>query len=85
MVRVGLLTNTPTSPVILRGDAMSDDRLKNIEDTVNDIHRRLFIDNGNPCIQTRINKHEAIINVIAWATGTACAAAIIALVGLVIR
>lgn len=39
------------------------DRLTRIEGTVNDIHRRLFMDEpgGGPSIQTRLDRHDQSI------------------------
>jgi hypothetical protein len=40
--------------------------LSRIEGTVNEIHRRLFVDNGAPCIQTRINRLDGWLAVIRY-------------------
>lgn len=42
------------------------DALVRIENTVQDIHRRLFVDNGAPCIQTRINRLDGWLAVIRY-------------------
>lgn len=60
------------------------DQLRRIESTVADIHRRLFQDNGQPCIQTRIDRHDQAIGVLRWLAGTAAAAAIAVVVKLIL-
>ena len=41
------------------------------------IERRLFVDNGSPSIQTRLERHEMVIHALLWVvsvvTGTAIA------------
>lgn len=33
------------------------------------IHDRLFVDNGAPCVQTRLDRHDRIISLLTWAGG----------------
>lgn len=44
------------------------------------IERRLFVDNGTPSIQTRLERHEMVIHALLWvvsvAAGTAIAGAV---------
>ena len=51
------------------------------------IERRLFVDNGCPSIQTRLERHELVIRALLWVVsvvmGTAIAGAVSACVGLV--
>ena len=51
------------------------------------IERRLFVDNGSPSIQTRLERHEMVIHALLWVvsvvTGTAIAGAVSACVVLV--
>jgi len=54
--------------------ALHTQELKRIGDTVDDIHRRLFQDNGNPCIQTTIRKHDSVLKAIVWVVGVVFAA-----------
>ena len=42
------------------------DELKRIGNTVDDIHKRLFVDNGEPCLQSKIRAHGAVINALIW-------------------
>lgn len=37
-------------------------KLDKLDRTMNDIHHRLFIDNGSPSIQTRIDRHEQTLS-----------------------
>jgi hypothetical protein len=51
------------------------------------IERRLFVDNGSPSIQTRLERHELVIRALLWVVsvvmGTAIAGAVSACVVLV--
>lgn len=33
------------------------------------IYRGLFIDNGNPCHQTRLDRHDRILTAMIWVVG----------------
>lgn len=48
-------------------------KLDKLDRTMNDIHHRLFIDNGAPSIQTRLDRHEqtlANLTKMTWASIT---------------
>ena len=51
------------------------------------IERRLFVDNGSPSIQTRLERHDLVIRALLWVVsvvmGTAIAGAVSACVVLV--
>ena len=51
------------------------------------IERRLFVDNGTPSIQTRLERHDLVIRALLWvvsvAAGTAIAGAVSACVVLI--
>ena len=40
--------------------------LRGIREKVDEIHHRLFVDNGKPCFQTRLDRHDAAISVLRW-------------------
>ena len=64
---------------------MSADKLERIEELVNDIHRRLFYDNGSPSFQTRLSNHDQQLKLIYWFGGTAISAVIVAVITLWVR
>ena len=37
------------------------------------INQRLYIDNGKPCIQSRLNRNERLLSVAIWVTVVVCA------------
>jgi len=39
-------------------------------------HNRLFVDNGKPCVQTRLDRTERLWKVTVWIIGVICAASI---------
>lgn len=55
--------------------------LKRIGCTVDDIHKRLFIDNGEPCLQSKIRRCNDMVNAIIWVVGVI----IVAVVGVVVK
>ena len=61
--------------------ALHTQELQRIGRTVDDIHRRLFVDNGEPCLQSKIRKHDGVIKTIIWVVGVV----FVALVGVVVR
>lgn len=63
-------------------DSSKLDRL--IED-VADIKKRLFVDNGTPSIQTRLDRHDTAISAIKWLAATAGGAAITAIVAIIFK
>ena len=56
-------------------------------DKLESIERRLFVDNGSPSIQTRLERHDLVIRALLWVVsvvmGTAIAGAVSACVVLV--
>jgi hypothetical protein len=59
-------------------------KLDDISHTVQDIHKRLFIDNGEPCIQSKVRRLDGIVGAIVWVVGVLSAALITAIVGVII-
>jgi hypothetical protein len=51
-----------------------------MEGTLQRIEHRLFVDNGSPSFQTRLDRNERIIAVLCWAVTVAGGAAITAIV-----
>ena len=47
------------------------------------IYRGLFIDNGKPCHQTRIDRHDRMLSLMAWISGVLCVAVVIQVVGFI--
>jgi len=47
------------------------------------IYKGLFIDNGKPCHQTRIDRHDRMLNLVAWISGVLCVAMVIQMVDFV--
>jgi len=47
------------------------------------IYRGLFIDNGKPCHQTRIDRHDRMLGMMAWISGVLCVTVIIQMVDFV--
>ena len=41
------------------------------------LHNRLFLDNGSPCIQTRLDRNERMWKVTMWIVTVVCAASIV--------
>ena len=41
------------------------------------IYRGLFIDNGKPCHQTRIDRHDRMLGLMVWLSGALCLAVVI--------
>ena len=44
------------------------------------IYRGLFIDNGKACHQTRLDRHDRMLNLVAWISGVLCVAMVIQVV-----
>ena len=44
------------------------------------IYRGLFIDNGKPCHQTRLDRHDRMLNLMVWISGVLCVAVVIQMV-----
>ena len=49
------------------------------------IYRGLFINNGKPCHQTLLDRHDRILGVLCWITSIACATLIVAAVTFAIK
>ena len=62
----------------------TNDALKVIQATVEDIHKRLFVGNGDPSVMVRIDRTEQIQKVLVWAIGIAGGTVIVAIVGVVL-
>jgi len=57
-----------------------DKRLEKTDKKIDLIYRGLFIDNGKPCHQTRIDRHDRMLNLMAWVSGVLCVAVVIQMV-----
>jgi hypothetical protein len=57
------------------------EELKRISDTVNDIHNRLFLDNGEPCLQSKVRRCNDIVNAVVFIVG----ALVVAVIGVVVE
>ena len=60
-----------------------DKRLEKTDGKIDLIHRGLFIDNGKPCHQTRIDRHDRMLSLMAWISGVLCVAVVIQVVGFI--
>ena len=60
-----------------------DKRLEKTDGKIDLIYRGLFIDNGKPCHQTRIDRHDRMLNLVAWISGVLCVAMVIQMVDFV--
>ena len=52
------------------------EQFEGINDKLDEIHKRLFIDNGSPCIQTRLDRNERMWKIMVWLVSLVCAASI---------
>lgn len=52
---------------------------------LDDIHRKLYIDNGAESIQSRLNRYERWIRGMAWLCGIAASASVVTLVTIAIK
>ena len=43
-------------------------------ETLEDLHNRLFVDNGKPCLQTRMDRIERSMQTLIWIVGVAATA-----------
>jgi hypothetical protein len=50
--------------------ALHSDELRRISETVTEIHHRLFVDNGKPCHQTRLDRLDSFRGLFIWFGGT---------------
>jgi hypothetical protein len=61
--------------------ALHTQELQRIGKTVDDIHKRLFVDNGEPCLQSKVRRIDGIIGAVVWVLGVVTTA----LIGVVIK
>jgi hypothetical protein len=66
---------------------MSDiaDKLEKMDKTITDIHHRLFIDNGAPSIQTRLDRNDRAIANLGKVTWTAITSGITIALGIALH
>ena len=57
-------------------DRVCKSEFDKINDKLDDMHNRLFLDNGKPCIQTRLDRNERLWKVTVWIVTVVCAASI---------
>jgi len=60
-----------------------DEHNKEVGKKLDLIYRGLFIDNGKACHQTRLDRHDRMLNLVAWISGVLCVAMIIQMVNFV--
>lgn len=60
--------------------ALHSEELRDIKDTLHDMRRRLFIDNGEPCLQSKVRRVTDITNALVWVVSVVTVALIGALV-----
>lgn len=58
-----------------------EDEFQKINKKLDVMHNRLFVDNGSPCIQTRLDRNERMWKVTMWIVSVVCAASITQTVG----
>ena len=58
------------------------EKLEQMDKTIKDIHHRLFIDNGAPSIQTRLDRNDRAIANLSRVTWTAISGGITVAIGL---
>ena len=51
-------------------------KLETVIETTTSINKKLFVDNGSKCVQTRINRMESVIAVLLWLTGVVTVATV---------
>ena len=61
--------------------ALHTQELSRIADTVDEIHRRLFVDNGEPCMQSKVRRVTDITNGIVWVLGVV----VVAMIGVLVE
>ena len=50
-------------------DDICREQFDKIISQLDNIEKRLFIDNGKECIQSKINRHDGFLKVIGWTLG----------------
>jgi hypothetical protein len=61
--------------------ALHAHELSRIGRTVDEIHKRLFVDNGEPCLQSKVRRVSDVVNAVIWAVGVI----IVAVVGVIVK
>jgi hypothetical protein len=61
--------------------ALHTAQLEKVADKIDDIHRRLFVDNGEPCLQSKVRRCTDVTNGLVWALGVV----VIAVVGVLVE
>jgi hypothetical protein len=61
--------------------ALHAQELLRIGRTVDEIHRRLFVDNGEPCLQSKVRRLDGITGAVIWVVGVV----VVAVVGVVVK
>lgn len=62
-----------------------EEKLDKLDDGHNDLHKRVFIGNGQPAMLTTLREHDQTLKALVWTTATLVSAMIVAGVGLTIR
>lgn len=57
------------------------DKLTRIESKVDDIHKRLFVDNGEPCMQSKVRRCNDLVNCVVFIVG----ALVVAMIGVIVE
>ena len=57
-----------------------DKRLEKTDTKLDKIYCGLFIDNGKPCHQTRLDRHDRMLSLVAWISGVLCISMVIQMV-----
>ena len=57
-----------------------DKHVEEMSRKLDQIHRGLFIDNGKPCHQTRLDRHDRMLSLVAWISGVLCVTMVIQMV-----
>ena len=62
-----------------------DVKHKETMDVLTEIKDRLWKDNGNISIQTRLDRHNQTLKILGWAVGILCSAIVLKLVGEIVE
>jgi len=57
------------------------EKLYAMSDKLDEIHRRLFIDNGEPCLQSKVRRLDGIVNALIFVV----CAVVVAVIGVVVK
>ena len=58
----------------------TDGKIEKTDGKIDLIYRGLFIDNGKACHQTRLDRHDRMLSLMAWISGVLCVAVVIQMV-----